>query len=441
MKRSTTWLALIGLSLSSFIGCIDLTIVNTALPAIQHSLNASVDALQWVINILLLTLSAVMVVLGRLADLHGRRKMLYMGMALFAISSLVAGLAPSITWLLVGRSLQGIAVAILYAMPVAMIPSLFPLKQQGKATGILIGANGFGLAFGLVAGGLILSVLSWRWIFLINPPLILLSFLFCMTTIPESKTNDLNRQIDWLGLILLIIALPLLVLAIIQGSEWGWLSFKTLGTAGIAIIGLIVFYLHEQRHPSPIIQFHFFSHRLFGVGMISNVMLAAFYAVTFFLVPLYMSNVLHQSEAVIGLTMLPGMLLVAILSPVVGMIVDKVGAPTVLLIGLALLIVCAGLQVTFSSTTPLWFVVLAMIFLGLGWGFLLGPALVLALSTVPKESSGVGIGTLGTMHNLGGSIGLAVGTVVFHTYHYAGAMAFLMVLSVIAFMGTWVGRK
>jgi MFS family permease len=286
MKHETItkpWLALVGLGLASFLGCIDFTIVNTALPILQASLNTTVTQLQWVINIFMLVLSACMVVAGRFADLHGRRKWLYIGMVLFGVSSVGAGLSPTINWLIFFRLLQGLAVAILYTVPVAIIANSFPEKIRGRATGILIGINGLGLAAGPLLGGMILSFLSWRWIFFVNAPLIILSLIICFVTLLESKTDELNAKIDWLGLMLLIIGMPLFVFVIINGSAWYWYA--------VAVMTMIALYFVENKSSSPIIQFKLFANHKFFSALIANFALAFFYTVLFFLLPFYLHNI------------------------------------------------------------------------------------------------------------------------------------------------------
>ena len=409
----SNWRAFAGICLASFLGCIDFTIVNTALPAIQTNLHASVTQLQWIINIFMLALAAFMVVMGRLADIYGRRLLLYIGMILFALSSLGAGLSPTIHWLIVFRLLQGVAVAILYTVPIAIVPSLFPESKRGKVSGILFGVNGFGLAIGPVIGGFILSVLSWRWIFLVNLPIIAVSFLLCIPTLIESRSSEHNATIDWWGLILLIIALPCLIFATVQGSSWGWGSPIILGLYILAALALIAFYMVESKTKSPIIQFHLFANHMFIMGIIANIALAFFYTVAFFLMPLYLHNIFGQSSYQIGLTLLSATVMVAILSPVVGHVVDKIGAKKMLLFGFACFALTALILTQVNAQSHLIMVIVALVLMGIGWASILSPSFVAALSSIPTNMAGVGMGAIGTLHNFGGAIGLALGTVVY----------------------------
>ena len=421
------WLALFGIGLASFLGCIDFTIVNTALPVFQASLKTTVSQLQWVINIFMLVLSACMVVAGRFADLHGRRKWLYIGMVLFGLSSVGAGFSPTINWLILFRLLQGLGVAILYTVPVAIIANSFPEKLRGRATGILIGVNGLGLAAGPLMGGMILSFLSWGWIFFVNVPLIILSLIICSFTVIESKTDEIGAKIDWMGLILLMIGMPLLVYATINSNV---LLFA------VGIIAMGVLYFAENKSPSPIIQFKLFANHKFLSALIANFSLAFFYTVLFFLLPFYLHNIHLDSSWDIGLMLLPATAMVALLSPIVGHLVDSYGPKKMLMIGFSLFIISAIMQLFFGVQTSTVYILAALLLFGIGWAFILSPSIVAAISAVPKNISGVAMGSIGTLHNFGGAIGLAIGTVV---YHYRAKFILLADLAKQNIsVGTWI---
>ncbi len=436
--QKSKWISLTGISIAGFLGCLDLTIVNTALPAIQSDLNVSVTQLQWVMTILLLALTAFMVVSGKLADLYGRRLCFYAGMILFALSSLGAGLSPDIHFLIAFRFLQGISIAFLYTAPVAIVPSIFPEHNRGKATGFLIGANGLGLALGPVIGGLIVSTLGWRWIFFINLPIILISFICCWHRLIESKSESAIRKIDWWGFILLIIAVPSGILGLVQGETWGWLSSPTIIFLLIAIIGLVIFYFVENKVTAPIVEFHLLANRVFLIGLAANFALALFYAIDFFLIPLYLHFVHGQPAYQIGFSLLPATFMVAVLSSVTGKIVDKNGPKGVLSLGLSLFIVSALLQSFFGAHSPIYFILFSYLLFGIGWACILSPSIVAALSSVPKESAGVAMGTIGTLHNLGGAIGLALGTLIYNLLAKKTLLSLLEKNNTPA--GTWVDQ-
>lgn len=286
--RRKRWWLLSGVSVASFLGCIDFTIVNTAIPDIQANLHASVAQSQWIISAFLMALCTSMIAAGRMADLYGRRLLLYIGLAVFGLSSLGAGFAGDIGSLIAFCFLQGIACAVLYTSTTAIASNAFSENERGRALGILFGANGIGLAVGPVVGGLLVSVFGWRSIFLVNVPFILLSFAICLYSVRESRHVSEHGGIDWLGLLLLVIAVPTLLLGITQGEHWGWLSLKTLlsFTAAIALFALLV--RVERKTSSPIIQFDLFVSREFIHAGIATFLMAFFYCAAFFLMPLYL---------------------------------------------------------------------------------------------------------------------------------------------------------
>ncbi len=414
-SQNRKWWALIAVSIASFLGCIDFTIVNTALPAIQQSLQVEFRELQWVVNAFILALSSTLVLVGRLADIFGRLKVLSIGLILFGVASLLAGLTTDLNSLIAARVLQGIGCAVLYTASAAIVANAFEPSEQGKAFGILFGANGIGLAVGPVAGGLITATWGWQWIFLINVPFIILSLVLSWKNVTESRVEN-NQGIDWIGAILLLIALPSLILAIVQGSDWGWSSPVTLAVLALAVLSLAIFVAVELTVTSPILDLRLFLNSRFVASAVASSGLAIFYCAAFFVMPLYLSIVRHDDINTIGWLLLPTTLGVAFLSPVVGRLVDKKGPSFLFKSGLVLFGVSALIQTTFSASTPVWTLLLAFVIFGVAWAAVLGPSTVQAISSVPQESSSVAVGTLTTLHNIGGCVGLAVGVLVYRYF-------------------------
>ncbi|MGC5702810.1 MFS transporter [Pseudomonas sp. NFXW11] len=415
-QQQRKWWALLGVSIASFLGCVDFTIVNTALPALQADLGASVDGLQWVINGFILALSSFMVLVGRLADLHGRKRVLFIGLAVFGLASLAAGLATEIDTLIAARVLQGLACAVLYTASGAIVSSTFDSHEQGRAFGVLFGVNGVGLAVGPVLGGLITSAFGWQWIFLINVPFVLLSLGICSFSVKESRGAEAGTRLDAGGALLLLIGLPSLVLVIVQGASWGWGSGLTLGLLAVALLALGAFLVLEKRVAAPIIDLGLFANRRFVAAVAASFGLALFYCVAFFVMPLYLAQIRGESLQASGLLLLPTTLGVAVLSPLVGRLVDRKGPALLVKAGLLLFVLSALLQAGFERQTSLAYLLSAFVIMGLGWASILGPSTVLGISSVPQEVGSVAMGSLMTLHNVGGGIGLAVGVGLFHHF-------------------------
>lgn len=445
------WWALAGVSIASFLGCVDFTIVNTALPALQGQLGVPVSTLQWVINGFLLAMSSFMVVVGRLADLHGRKRVLCIGLAVFGLASVVAGQAQGPGLLIAARVAQGVACAVLYTASGAIVAQAFAAHEQGKAFGVLFGFNGVGLAVGPVLGGVLTQAFGWPWIFLINVPFVLLSLLLIAVNVDESRADDQGQGLDWAGAVLLLVGLPSLVLLIVQGDSWGWASPQSLGVLAVAVVALALFVRVELRVAAPIINLQLFANRRFVAAVLASFSLAVFYCVAFFVMPLYLTQVRGADVQASGLLLLPTTLGVALLSPWVGRWVDRKGAGPLIQIGLLLFAGSALLQIGFSASTALPSVVAAFAVMGLGWACLLGPSTVLGVSAVPERFGSVAVGSLMTLHNVGGGLGLALGVSLLRHYTgpaqavapdallsgYRAVMLALAVLMVVA----WAGQR
>lgn len=437
-EQQRKWWVLTGVGLSCFLGYIDFTIVNTALPALRAEMHASVTELQWLVNIFLLAVSAFMVVMGRVADLYGRRRLLFTGAIGFALSSLGAGLATNIYWLIAFRLGQGFTCAILYTSLSAIVYHAFPPNERGKALGWLYGINGVGLAIGPVAGGILISSLGWRWIFLINVPLIALSMAICALSVRESRAEGEDRSLDWAGLVLLIVGLTSALLAISQGNHWGWSSVSTLASLSIAVLMLWLFYRVERCAKSPILKFRLFASRNFIGAVIAHAALAFFYVLAFFLMPLYLSEIFGLQGYQLGLMLLPTTAAVALVSPVAGRLIDKYGPKPVMLSGFACFALSAILQFMFSVGSSMFFVGTAFAFMGIGWACVLGAASVAALSAVPEDMAAVASGSFWTIHNIGGAVGLALGVLC---YQLAAESRLLEELAVLGISpGPWVSE-
>ncbi|MDA2920778.1 MFS transporter [Desulfobacterota bacterium AH_259_B03_O07] len=411
-NSSRKWWALAGLSISSSVATVDFTIVNTALPSIQKDLTISFVELQWVMNIFVLTLSIFMVNMGRFGDIFGRRLMLYIGLVVFGLSSLFAGISPNGLVLIIFRAIQGIAVSIIIPSSLALVSSTFTEKDRGRAIGIWTSVMGLGLAIGPVLGGVITSALSWRWVFFVNIPVVIIASIICLMSVKETVQEG-ERKIDWFGFILMIIGLGTLVTAVIQGPEWGWGSAISIILFIAAIGSLIALYLVESRVSSPNIDFALFANSGFLSGALANFALISFAYSAFFLMPLFLRNIIGKEPYEIGLFLLPITVMIVIVAPIAGRIVDAKGAKLPILMGLAALVVTGFVQSTFKDDSSIFYILFGFIFMGIGWGFIYGSGAFAAISSLPQKLAGTATGALWTIQNLGGSIGLAIAGVIF----------------------------
>ncbi len=336
-------------------------------------------------------------------------------MAGFGLTSLGAGLAASMSILLLFRFGQGLCTAILFTASAAIISNAFPESERGRALGLLFGVNGVGLAIVPVIGGLITGALSWNWVFLVNIPLIILSFMICIPTVSESRNSDATSQIDWSGLICLTVGLSTLILALIQGQQWGWSSMPTLLLAVISFISLVTLYIVEKRTASPIIDFQLFKNTTFIGSIVATFSLSCFYCLAFFLMPLYLHYIHGFSGYNLGLMLLPTTAIMAVMSPIVGHATDYFGPKLLLMIGVLFFILSALLQLGIGEHTSMAYLIIAFVAMGVGWAEILGPSTVATLSAVQESSSGQALGTSWTFHSMGGVMSLSLGTIIYHS--------------------------
>lgn len=419
-KYSHKWLAFIGISLLSF-GCyLDYTVVNVALPTIQHELQTDLTQLQWIMNIYFLALCILATIMGRCGDQYGRRRVFYIGGGIFAIASLIAGFSTNMGGLITGRFLQGVGAAIIFPLGPSLLPESFPEKERGKAIAWLGSLGGMALALGPVLGGLIVTYMGWRWIFFINIPIILLGYLFCSKSVNESKTKQTNRELDWQGMILLTLAMGGIVLSLIHSQVSGWTDLITLTYFTIGIVASIILVKIELNKLNPLIDFRDFSNLLFYAGAVLCLLAGVLSAVALFFDPLYLQIIRQQSPEFSGVILFAIPVAVFLVAFLIGWLVDHFGIINTIILGLLIAALSGFLQIFFTNATPLWYVICAFICLGSMWAMGNTVTIIAAQTAVEPSRASVATGTMVTMFNVGGSIGLAIAVVI---YNFIGATA------------------
>ncbi len=407
------WGTLLSCSLSCFIAWLDFAIVNTALPAIETDLGTTLVQLQWVMNAFILSITVLIVTLGRLSDHVGRRLMNILGVALFGLASLLAGFAVTPAWLIFSRLLQGVASAAIIPSSIALISHAFPGNEKGKAIGIWSGVTGLGMALGPVLGGFFVSALSWRWIFFINVPFSIVSVILSIYFAKESRAETSALKPDYKGFALLTVGLTSLVFALMHAPDWGWMSTNTLILIAIAIIVLFLFYRSERHSTSPIIPFGLFSSSHFTCSTMVMAGLVFVFTANLFLIPLYLIQARGQQAYEAGFTILPITACIAILSPFMGRLMAKISASRLMLTGLIFFCASTVLQAFITIETPLIFLIPTFILLGIGWGITRTPATTTAIASAPQHYAGTATGVLWTVQNAGGALSIAITLTIF----------------------------
>jgi EmrB/QacA subfamily drug resistance transporter len=407
----TKWLALLILCLGDLMIVLDVTIVGVALPSIREDLGFSEESLAWVVNAYLITFGGFLLLGGRLGDIFGHRRLFLAGIALFTVASAVCGLSTSQEMLVVARAVQGIGGAVVSAVALSLMMTLFTEPaERAKAMGIFGFVASGGGSIGVLLGGILTDVLNWHWIFLVNLPVGILVAVLTVTVIPAARMPFAAQRLDVAGAITVTASLMLAVYAIVNGNEVGWLTLRTLGLLGAAGGLLVAFLVIESRVSSPLVPLRLFRLRNIVVSNAVGVLWAGAMFAWFFLSALYLQLVLGYSPLEVGLAFLPGNLVMGALS--IGLsarLVLRFGIRLPLAVGLGL----AGIGLLLFARAPVDgnFVVdvlPAMILLGLGAGMAFNPVLLAAMSDVEPREAGLASGVVNTSFMMGGALGLAV---------------------------------
>jgi len=404
------WWALYVLCLGVLMIVLDTTIVNVALPSIRTDLAFSETSLVWVVNAYMLTFGGFLLLGGRLGDLFGHRRVFLGGLALFTVASLACGVAQTQAMLVAARAVQGLGGAVVSAVALSLIMNLFTQPgERAKAMGVYGFVCAGGGSVGVLLGGVLTSLLSWHWIFLVNLPIGIAVALLCRALVPAGAPSA-KQPIDWGGAASITLALLLAVYAVVNGNDAGWLSTRTLGLLGASAGLLALFIAIEWRVSVPLVPLGLFAHPNLRTANIAGVLWAAAMFAWFFMSALYMQLVLGYTPLQVGLAFLPGNLIMAFMSlGASARIVMRWGIRGPLALGLW--VAALGLALFARARAGGTFVIdvlPAMLLLGVGAGIAFNPMLLAAMNDVDPADSGLASGVVNTSFMMGGALGLAV---------------------------------
>jgi EmrB/QacA subfamily drug resistance transporter len=406
------WLVVGTVCVGALLGQLDASIAGLVLPTLEDVFRAPVASVEWVAIAYLLTLAALVVPLGRLADLLGRKTLYTWGFLVFILGSAACGMAPSLGWLVAFRVVQACGAAMLQANSVAIITAAIPRRALGRAIGIQGAAQAVGLSVRPSIGGLLIDTLGWNWVFLIAVPFGLLGATAGWLVLPRTShaaARQLAREserFDWLGAALLGPAVALMLLGLTYGNTWGWTSPLLLLVSLMAVVCLATFWWTEGRSASPLVEPALLRVRSFSLGLLSGLLSYAVLFGSLFLLPFYFERIVDESPAQTGLLLTPVPIALGIMAPVSGALVDRYGpvAPTVggmLAAATALL----GLSVVPVGALPASLAMLAL--LGAGLGLFTPPNNSSIMGSAPAHRLGIAGGILNMTRSLGTSLGVA----------------------------------
>jgi EmrB/QacA subfamily drug resistance transporter len=407
------WWTLAAVSVATFMLLLDITVVNVALPSIREDLGASFTDLQWVVDAYALTLAALVLTAGSLADRLGRRRLFSAGLAIFSVASLLCALAPDPTFLNVARALQGIGGAVMFAVSLALIAQEFTAgRERGMAMGLYGATIGVAVAIGPLVGGALTDSLGWESIFYLNVPIGVLAIAVTYLKLRESRDPNATR-VDWAGVATFSGALFLLVLALVRGNDEGWGSSLIVSLFAGAAVLMAAFLAVERRVAEPMLPLGLFRRPAFtGVQLAAFAVSGSLFALFLYLT-LYLQNYLGLSPLEAGIRYLPITLASFVAAPLAGALLSRVPARLMMSGGLAGggvgLLLMSGIGAGDEWTTLLGGFLVA----GVGVG-LLNPVIAdVAVSVVPKERSGMAAGINDTFRQVGVAVGIAVWGAVF----------------------------
>ena len=409
------WWTLGAVSLGLFMIMLDNTVVNVALPSIQQSLGLSLSELEWVVAGYALTFAALMLTGGKLADLLGRRRVFVAGLVVFTLASLACGLAGSAEVLIGARVVQGIGAAMMNPATLSIITATFPPRQRGTAIGIWAGVSALALAIGPLVGGLLSEHVDWSWIFFVNVPVGIVAIAAAYAFIDESRDTSRDQRPDVPGLVTSGVGLFALTYALIEANSHGWGSTRILGAFALAAVSLAAFVLLELRQRRPMLDLTLFRNATFSGANVAMLLVALAMFGVFFYVSLYVQQILGYSPVEAGASFLPATILIAMLAPFVGRVVDRVGSRWLTSSGMVLLALSLVLFARLGTGSSYWEILPGLVVMGVGMALTMTPTTAAAMGSVPRDQAGVGSAVLNSMRQVGGSLGIAItGAIVAH---------------------------
>src|SRR5213082_157788 len=431
-KDRRRWLALAVIVTAQFMVVLDVAIVNVALPSIRTDLNFSKESLQWVVTAYAILFGGALLLGGRMADLLGRRRLFMAGLVIFTVSSLLDGLAWSEASLIGFRALQGLGAAMLSPAALSILTTTFREgRERNLALGIWGAASGSGGAAGVLLGGALTSAFSWSWIFFVNVPVGALVIGLTPWLLRESRADLRHRNFDFAGAATITGGLMLLVYAMTRATQHGWVTAETIGllAASAALVGAFV--VIEFRSKAPLLPMRIFRLRTLTASNITGLLMGAAVFSQFFLLTLYMQQVLHYSALKTGVAYIALTLAIISFSAVSQMLVTRIGIRRVLttwlLLSAAALVLYARLPVHgsyFSDLFP------AFLISGVGLALAFVPISIGGLTGVRQADAGIASGLINTNQQIGGAIGVAAATTIATTFtsrwvdSHAGTTAF-----------------
>ncbi len=404
-------LALVVIAAAQLMVMLDLTIVNIALPSVQHALHFSSTNLTWVIDAYVLVFGGLLLLGGRTGDLFGRRRMFGIGIAVFALASLAGGLATDQAWLVAARAVQGVGAAVASPTALALVASTFDEgAERNRAMAVYAGMSAAGGALGLLLGGALVDIASWRWVLFVNVPIAAAVLALAPVALPVDHAHPGgagDRRLDLPGALTVSGGMALLVYGLVRAPSAGWASTGTLAAFAGALVLIGLFVAVERTSSRPLVPLAFLDNRARAAGYGMMLLLGAAMLSLIYFLTQFLQEVLHYSPVMAGVAYLPIPVSVAVTGVTVSRLVARVGTRPFLTVGPLLITVGLVWASLPSASSPYPAVFGPLVLVGVGMGSSFVPLTLNAVSSVPRHQSGLASALLNTSQQIGGSLGLA----------------------------------
>ena len=416
------WEAMLTVWIGIFMATLDGSIVNVALPTLTEYFKTDITTIEWVIMAYLLTITSLLLSLGRLSDMFGRKPIFAGGLALFTVGSGLCAISATEGQLIFYRIIQGIGAAMLMATGVAIITHAFPPRERGKAMGLIGTVVSIGSMAGPITGGFLIENVGWQSIFYINIPIGIFGTLMALRILHKDETNP-GQTFDVSGALTLFMSLILLLLALSQGQDSGWESGYIISLFILSAVLFIVFIYVETKARHPMMELRHFKNRPFASANISSMISFVAMFSVILMMPFFLENELGYSPQDVGIVFLAVPLVMSVISPVSGWLSDRANSYILSSIGIGIASISILALSFLSKSSSFVDVTSRLALLGLGLGLFQAPNNSIIMGSLPKEQLGIAAGTLGTMRNMGMVIGIAVSGAVFsNRYAFYGGI-------------------
>ena len=394
-------------AMGTLLATIDGSIVNVALPTLVRELNTNFATVQWVVLAYLLTVTTLLLSVGRLADMIGKKRIYTIGFIVFTLGSVLCGLAANVYMLILMRVIQALGATMVFALGTAIVTESFPPQERGRALGIIGTVVSIGIVIGPTLGGLIIDVFSWQWMFFINIPVGIVGILMIIRFVPDTKPEG-KQKFDFLGAITLFLSLLALLAALTVGQNLGFTDLRILALFVTGIGCLTLFIAVEKRAQQPMIDLSLFRQSLLSINLVTGFLIFVSISGVMILIPFYLENILGYSTRQVGMLIAVLPICMGIIAPISGSLSDRFGTRIMAVIGLGVLLFGFTLLTTLSVQTSALNFVLLYLPLGVGMGIFQSPNNSAIMGAAPPDKLGVVSGMLALNRTLGQTTGIAI---------------------------------